>query len=168
MEDLLEIGQIVNSYGIKGFFKVVPFTDDITRFDKLKTVYIEKNKKLLSMEIEEVKYHKNLVLLKLKGIDDINDTEQYKNCYLKIDRKDAVELQENSYFIVDLIGMEVVTDEGVLLGNLIDVFPTGSNDVYVVKDEMGKQILLPAIGEVIKNVDVENKKMTVHLMEGLS
>ena len=168
MEDLLEIGQIVNSYGIKGFFKVVPFTDDITRFDKLKTVYIEKNKKLLKMEIEEVKYHKNLVLLKLKGIDDINDTEQYKNCYLKIDRKDAVELQENSYFIVDLIGMEVVTDEGVLLGNLIDVFPTGSNDVYVVKDKMGKQILLPAIGEVIKNVDVENKKMTVHLMEGLS
>lgn len=168
MEDLLEIGQIVNSYGIKGFFKVVPFTDDITRFDKLKNVYIEKNKKLLKMEIEEVKYHKNLVLLKLKGIDDINDTEQYKNCYLKIDRKDAVELQENSYFIVDLIGMEVVTDEGVLLGNLIDVFPTGSNDVYVVKDKMGKQTLLPAIGEVIKNVDVENKKMTVHLMEGLS
>ena len=168
MEGLLEIGQIVNSYGIKGFLKVVPFTDDITRFDKLKTVYIEKNKKLLSMEIEEVKYHKNLVLLKLKGIDDINDTEEYKNCYLKIDRKDAVELQENSYFIVDLIGMEVVTDEGVLLGNLIDVFPTGSNDVYVVKDEKGKQILLPAIKEVIKNVDVENKKMTVHLMEGLN
>ena len=168
MEGLLEIGQIVNSYGIKGFFKIVPFTDDITRFDKLKTVYIEKNKKLLSMEIEEVKYHKNLVLLKLKGIDDINDTEQYKNCYLKIDRKDAVELQENSYFIVDLIGMEVVTDEGVLLGNLIDVFPTGSNDVYVVKDEKGKQTLLPAIKEVIKNVDVENKKMIVHLMEGLT
>ena len=168
MEGLLEIGQIVNSYGIKGFFKIVPFTDDITRFDKLKTVYIEKNKKLLSMEIEEVKYHKNLVLLKLKGIDDINDTEQYKNCYLKIDRKDAVELQENSYFIVDLIGMEVSTDEGVLLGNLIDVFPTGSNDVYVVKDKMGKQTLLPAIKEVIKNVDIENKKMIVHLMEGLT
>ena len=168
MEGLLEIGQIVNSYGIKGFFKIVPFTDDITRFDKLKTVYIEKNKKLLKMEIEEVKYHKNLVLLKLKGIDDINDTEQYKNCYLKIDRKDAVELQENSYFIVDLIGMEVSTDEGVLLGNLIDVFPTGSNDVYVVKDKMGKQTLLPAIKEVIKNVDIENKKMIVHLMEGLT
>ena len=168
MEGLLEIGQIVNSYGIKGFFKIVPFTDDITRFDKLKTVYIEKNKKLLKMEIEEVKYHKNLVLLKLKGIDDINDTEQYKNCYLKIDRKDAVELQENSYFIVDLIGMEVSTDEGVLLGNLIDVFPTGSNDVYVVKDKMGKQTLLPAIKEVIKNVDIENKKMIVHLLEGLT
>lgn len=167
MPNLLEIGQIVNSYGIKGFLKVVPFTDDVTRYDNLKTIYIEKNKKLQEMEIEEVKYHKNLVLLKLKGIDDINDTLQFKNCYIKIDRKDAVDLPKDTYFIVDLIGMEVYTDEGKLLGELVDVFPTGSNDVYVVKDELGKQILLPAIGETIKNVDVSNKKMIVHLMEGL-
>ena len=111
MSNLLEIGQIVNSYGIKGFLKVVPFTDDVTRYNNLKTIYIEKNKKLQEMEIEEVKYHKNLVLLKLKGIDDINDTLQFKNCYIKIDRKDAVDLPENTYFIVDLIGMEVYTDE---------------------------------------------------------
>lgn len=167
MSNLLEIGQIVNSYGIKGFLKVVPFTDDVTRYNNLKTIYIEKNKKLQEMEIEEVKYHKNLVLLKLKGIDDINDTLQFKNCYIKIDRKDAVDLPENTYFIVDLIGMEVYTDEDILLGKLVDVFPTGSNDVYVVKDELGKQTLLPAIGDVIKNVDVPNKKMIVHLIEGL-
>lgn len=167
MNDFLEIGQIVNSYGIKGFFKVVPFTDDITRFDDLKSIYIEKNKKLEKKEIEEVKYHKNLVLLKIKGIDDINDTEQYKNCYLKIDRKDAVELPENTYFITDLIGIEVYTEEGELLGNIVDIFPTGSNDVYVVKDELGKQILLPAIGKVIKNVNVEAKKMIVELIPGL-
>jgi len=167
MQDLLEIGQIVNYYGIKGFLKVVPFTDDVKRYDNLKKIYIEKNKKLQEMEIEEVKYHKNLVLLKLKGIDDINQTEQFKNCYIKIDRKDAVSLPENSYFIVDLIDMEVFTDEGNLLGKIIDVFPTGSNDVYVVKDELGKQTLLPAISDVIKNVDVPNKKMIVHLLEGL-
>lgn len=167
MQNLLEIGQIVNSYGIKGFLKVVPYTDDVTRFSDLKKVYVEKNRKLEEMEIEEVKYHKHLVLLKLKGIDDINQTESYKNCLLKIDRKDAVELPENSYFIVDLIGIEVYTDTGKLLGKLEDVFPTGSNDVYVVKDELGKQTLLPAIGDVIKNVDVENKKMVVHLIEGL-
>ena len=167
MSNLLEIGQIVNSYGIKGFLKVVPFTDDVTRYDDLKTIYIERNKKLQEMEIEEVKYHKNLVLLKLKGIDDINDTLQFKNCYIKIDRKDAVKLPENSYFIVDLLDMEVYTDDEKLLGKIIDVFPTGSNDVYVVKDELGKQTLLPAIGDVIKNVDVENKKMIVHLIEGL-
>ena len=161
MDNLLEIGQIVNSYGIKGFLKVVPYTDD------LKTIYIEKNKKLSEMEIEEVKYHKNLVLLKLKGIDDINDTLEFKNCYIKIDRKDAVELPEDTYFIVDLIDMDVTTDEGENLGKIVDVFPTGSNDVYVVKDELGKQVLLPAIGDVIKSVDVKNKKMVVHLIEGL-
>ena len=167
MQKLLEIGQIVNSYGIKGFLKVVPYTDDITRFDNLKTIYIEKNNKLVEMQIEEVRYHNNLVLLKLKGIDDINDTLEYKNCYIKIDRKDAVELPKNSYFIVDLIGLEVYTEEGALIGTLVDVFPTGSNDVYVVKDELGKQILLPAIGDVIKDVQLENKKMVVHLIEGL-
>lgn len=167
MNDFLEIGQIVNSYGIKGFFKVVPFTDDITRFNNLKNIYIEKNKKLEKKEIEEVKYHKNLVLLKIKGIDDINDTEQYKNCYLKIDRENAVQLPEDTYFITDIIGIQVFTEEGELLGNIIDVFPTGSNDVYVVKNELGKQILLPAIGEVIKKVDVIAKKMTVKLIAGL-
>lgn len=167
MQNLLEIGQIVNSYGIKGFLKVVPYTDDITRFDELKKIYIEKNKSLKEMEIEEVKYHKNLVLLKLKGIDDINQTLEYKNCLIKIDRKNAVELPEDTYFIVDLIDMEVHTDEDKLLGKIVDVFPTGSNDVYVVKDDLGKQILLPAIGDVIKNVDVANKKMVVHLINGL-
>lgn len=167
MNDFLEIGQIVNSYGIKGFFKVVPFTDDITRFDDLETIYIEKNKKLEKKIIEEVKYHKNLVLLKIKGIDDINDTEQYKNCILKIERKDAVELPEDTYFITDLIGIEVYDEEEKLLGNLVDIFPTGSNDVYVVKDELGKQILLPAIGEVVKKVDIANKKMIVKLIPGL-
>ena len=167
MDNLLEIGQIVNSYGIKGLLKVVPFTVNVHRYNDLKTIYIEKNKKLIKMEIEEVKYHNNLVLIKLKGIDDITDTLEYKNCYIKIDRKDAVELPEDTYFIVDLIGLEVVTEEGLLLGTLIDVFPTGSNDVYVVKDELGKQTLLPAIGEVIKDVDIENKKMVVHLLEGL-
>ncbi len=167
MQNLLEIGQVVNSYGIKGFLKVVPYTDDITRYDDLKTVYIEKNKKLEEVEIEEVRYHKNLVLLKLKGIDDIDATLKYKNCIIKIDRKNAVDLPEDSYFIVDLIDMEVYTDEAKFLGKITDVFPTGSNDVYVVKDELGKQVLLPAIGEVIKNVDVANKKMIVHLIEGL-
>ena len=111
MQNLLEIGQIVNYYGIKGFLKVVPYTDDMRRYSKLKTIYIEKDKKLKEMQIEEVKYQNKLVLLKLKGIDDINDTLEYKNCYIKIDRKDAVKLPKDSYFIVDLIGMTVYTDE---------------------------------------------------------
>ena len=167
MESLMEIGQIVNTYGIKGFVKVVPFTDNINRFEDLKTLYVETKKGLENFEIEEVKYSKNTVLLKLKGIDDINIAEKYKNCYLKISRENAVKLPEDTYFIVDLLDIKVYTDEDIYLGNIIDVYPTGSNDIYVVKNEEGKQVLLPAISEVIKDVDVQNKKMVVHLLDGL-
>lgn len=167
MEQLMEIGQIVNTYGIKGFLKVVPYTDDITRFEDLKSIYVETKNSLKTFIIEDVKYSKNLVLLKLKGIDDINTAEIYKNCYLKIDRKDAVHLPEDSYFIIDLIGITVFSDNNEELGNIVDVYSTGANDIYVVKNELGKQVLLPAIGEVIKDVDIKNKKMIVHLIEGL-
>lgn len=167
MKQLLEIGQIVNTYGIKGYLKVVPYTDDITRFEQLETIYVENKKELKEYTIEEVKYSKNLVLLKLKGIDDINVAQGYKNCFLKIDREKAVHLPEDTYFIVDLIGLEVYSTQNIRLGEIVDVFPTGSNDVYVVKDELGKQILLPAIQEVIKEVDITNKKMIVHLIAGL-
>ena len=125
-----------------------------------KAIATKENKK-------EVKYSKNMVLLKLKGIDDINVAENYRNCYLKIDRKNAVELPEDTYFIVDLLDMEVETEEGETLGKIIDVYPTGSNDIYVVKNEEGKQILLPAISQVVKTVDIQNKKMIVHLLNGL-
>ncbi len=167
MEQLMEIGMIVNTYGIKGFLKVVPYTDDITRFEDLKSIYIETKNSLKTVIIEDVKYSKNLVLLKLKGIDDINSAEVYKNCYIKIDRKDAVSLPEDSYFIIDLIGLTVYTDNNEELGTIADVYSTGANDIYVVKDEQGKQLLLPAIGDVIKNVDIQNKKMIVHLIYGL-
>lgn len=167
MDNFLEVGQIVNSYGIKGELKVVPYTDDITRFDELKTIYIQIGKELEEYEIESVKYHKNNVLMKLKGIDDINDTERFRNCYLKIKRENAVKLPEDTYFIVDLIGIEVFEENGTSIGKIVDIFPTGSNDVYVVKDELGKQILLPAISEVIKEVDISNKKMIVNIIKGL-
>lgn len=163
----LEIGQIVNTFGIKGIVKVVPFTDDITRFDNLKKVYIKTKKGKKEYDIEEVKYHKNMVLLKFKGIENPEDAALLKNAYLLVDRKDAVPLPKNSYYIVDLLGLEVYTEEGVLLGILEDIYNTGSNDIYVVKDEKGKQILLPAISDVIKNIDIENKKITVHLLNGL-
>lgn len=167
MKQLMEIGQIVNTYGIKGFVKVVPFTDNINRFEDLKSVYVETKNDLEIYQIEDVKYSKNTVLLKFKGIDDINQAEKYRNCYLKIDRKDAVELPEDTYFIVDLLDMQVYTDENLPLGKIIDVYPTGSNDIYVVKNDEGKQILLPAIGQVVKEVDIQNKKMIVHLIDGL-
>ena len=167
MEKYLEVGQIVNTFGIKGQVKVIPFTDDIKRFDELKNIYIQKKNNLESFEIEEVKYHKNMVLLKLKGVDTVENAEKLRNSYIKIDRKDAKKLPEGTFFIADLIGLKVYTDENKLLGILEDIYNTGSSDIYVVKDEKGKQILLPAIKDVVKTIDLENKKIIVHIIEGL-
>ena len=163
----LEIGQIVNTFGIKGFVKVNPWVNDVTRFDDLKKVYIKIRKELKELEIEEVKYHKNQVLLKFKGVETVEQAEMLRNAILEIDRKDAIPLEEGEYFIADLLESEVYTDEGKKLGILEDIFNTGSNDIYVVKNELGKSILLPRIKEVFKEIDVENKKIIVHLIEGL-
>ena len=167
MQEFLEIGQIVNTFGIKGMVKVKPFTDDITRFDDLKKVYVELNKTKKQYEIEEVKYQKNMVLLKLEGIDDMTMAELLRNYYLKVKREDEPELEEGTYYIVDLIGLDVYSDDGKLLGKLDDIFNTGSNDIYVVKDELGKQILLPAISDVVKDINLEEKKIIVHILNGL-
>ena len=166
-QEMLEIGQIVNTFGIKGMVKVVPYTDDMRRFDDLKEIYVVTRKKKVKYEIEEVRYHKNMVLLKLQGIDSMDDAEKLKQCMVEIDRKDGIQLDEDTYLIVDLIGSRVVTDDEKELGNLVDIYNTGSNDIYVVKDELGKQILLPAISDVIKKIDVENKLIVVHLIKGL-
>ena len=163
----LEIGQIVNTFGIKGMVKVKPFTDDIRRFDELKTVYVEKNSTKTEYEIEEVKYHKDMVLIKFKGIDKVEQAEMLRNSYLTVSRDSVEKLEEGRYYIVDLLGLEVYTDEQILLGILEDIFNTGSNDIYVVRDKQGKQILLPAIQDVIKQIDIENKKIIVHLLPGL-
>lgn len=167
MEEYLEIGKIVNTSGLKGLLKVMPLTDDVTRFEDLETIYIQIGKDLVEKKIEDVKYIKNMVLLKLEGIDNIDEAEKYRNLYIKINKKDAIELPEDSYLIVDIVKCEVYTDEGELLGKMIDVLDTGSNDVYVVKNSEGKEILLPAIKEVIKSVDISNKKIIVKLMDGL-
>lgn len=166
-QEYFEIGQIVNTFGIKGFVKIVPFTDDMERFEELRSVLVVKQKQLIEMEIEEVKYHKNLVLVKFKGIEDINMAEKYKGCYIKIKREDARKLPKDTYFIADLIGISVYDDAGNLLGKVDDIFNNKSHDIYVIKDDLGKQILLPSIKEVIKDVDVDNGKIIVHLIDGL-
>lgn len=167
MQKYFEVGQIVNTFGVKGILKVKPFTDDANRFEELKKVYICKKEKLEEVEIEEVKYHKDMVLLKVKGIDDMNEAEKVKGLYLKIDRKNAKKLPKDTYFIADLLGLEVYSDKEEFLGKVDDIFRTGANDVYVVKDEKGKQLLLPGIPEVIKEIDLEKEKIIVHLLKGL-
>ena len=167
MTKYLEIGQIVNTFGIKGMVKVMPFTENIERFSKMKTVYVKNKKENKKYEIEEVKYHKNMVLIKFKGIENPEQADLLRQSYLLVDRTDEEPLAEGTYYIVDMIGLEVYTDEGELLGILEDIFNTGSNDIYVVKNELGKQILLPSIPDVIKKIDMPNKKVIVHLLPGL-
>ena len=167
MDKYLELGQIVNTFGIKGQVKVLPFKDDIKKFEKLKEIYIEKKHELKLFQIEKVNYSKNMVILKLKGIETPEEAEKLRSSYLKINRKDAKKLPEGTYYIADLIGLDVYTDENKLLGKVDYIYNTGSNDIYVVKDEQGKEILLPAIKEVLKQVDLENKKIIVHIIKGL-
>lgn len=166
MESLLEVGQIVNTYGIKGFVKVVPLVDNNNQFKSFKTLYIKNKNGIKELFIEEVKFSKNLVLLKFKGIETIEQAEELRNYYLQAKRND-IKLEKGAYFIVDLIGLEVYTENGKLLGILKEVLQPGANDVYVVEDETNKQILLPVIPDVIKNIDIEGKKVIVKLMEGL-
>lgn len=167
MQKRLEVGQIVNTFGIKGFVKVKPWVNDIERFDDLEKVYVKIKKETQKLEIEEVKYHKDMVLIKFKGIETVEQAETLRNCYLEIDREDAVPLEEGTYYIVDLLESKVYTDEGEYIGKLEDIYNTGAKDIYVVKNELGKTVLLPGIPEVIKEVNLEEKKITVHLLKGL-
>jgi 16S rRNA processing protein RimM len=167
MVEYLKIGQISNAHGIKGEVKVYPLTDDVKRFSKLAFVFLNEKDIYRKVEVESVKYLKQFVVLKLNGIEDMNQALKYKNVYIYVDRENAVKLPKGSYFISDLIGLDVSSNEGNYLGKIIDVFSTGSNDVYEVKSELGKSILLPAIKEVILQIDIENRRMLVKLLEGL-
>ena len=167
MEKYLEIGQIVNTFVIKWQVNVNPFTDYIKRFDELKELYVEKKHELKLFQIEKVNYSKNMVILKLKGIETPEQAETLRNSYLKINRKDAKKLPEGTYYIADLIGLDVYTDEDKFLGKVDYIYNAGSSDIYVVKDEQGKEVLLPAIKDVLKQVDLENGKIIVHIIEGL-
>lgn len=166
MLDYLSIGQIVNIHGFKGEVKVYPLTDDMSRFNKLKEVYVEENTQLVKYEVEGLKFLSNTVAMKLKGIDTEEAANKLRNFYMKVDRKSAVKLPKDSYFICDLIDLEVYDEKGLLLGTLRDVLQTGSNDVYVIQTT-GKDILVPALKEVVKLIDIKNKKIVVELPEGL-
>ena len=167
MEQLLQVGVISSTHGVRGEVKVFPTTDDVKRFKKLKKVILDTGKEQLPLEIEGVKFFKQFVILKFRGIDNINDIEKYKGKRLLVDREHAVKLKKDEYFIADMIGMDVFTEDGELFGALKDVMETGANDVYIIEMSDGKEVLVPAIKQCILDVDIENRKMLIHLLEGL-
>ena len=167
MEDLLKVGVITTTHGVRGEVKVYPTTDEPERFLDLDYVLLDTGKELRRLDIKNVRFFKNLVILKFDGLDNINDIEKYKGRDLWIPREEAQELAEDEYYIADLLGMKVLLEDGTEFGTLKDVMETGANDVYIVNSVEHGEVLLPAIKECILDVDVEAETMTVHLMKGL-
>ena len=167
MEDLLKVGVITTTHGVRGEVKVYPPTDEPERFLELDYVLLDTGRELRKLEIKNVKFFKNLVILKFKGVDNINDIEKYKGRDLWIPREEGQELEEDEYYIADLLGMSVVLEDGQEFGTLKDVMETGANDVYIIDSAEHGEVLLPAIKECILDVDLEKNVMTIHLMKGL-
>lgn len=167
MEQLLRVGVISSTHGVRGEVKVYPTTDDPNRFKKLKRIVLDTGREHLELEISGVKFFKNQVILKFQGIDNMNDIEKYKGKDLLVHREDAVKLEENENYVADLIDLKVITDDGKVLGTLTEVMETGANDVYVIETEEGKELLIPAIRDCILDVNLEEKVMTVHVLPGL-
>lgn len=166
-EDFIIIGKIVSTQGNKGEVKVTPLTDSIDRFNKLTDVHIRKenNKKLL--KVSNLKIKKNAVILKLEDIENIEKAKMIVGSFLEVKISNAVKLPKDTYFIFDIIGLEVYTNKNELLGKVDNIISTGSNDVYVVKNKNKQEILIPAIREVIKNIDLEKKRVTINMIDGL-
>ena len=167
MEKQLQVGVISSTHGVRGEVKVFPTTDDVTRFRQLKKVYLDTGREMLPLEIQNVKFFKQFVIVKFKEFDNINDIERYKRCPLLVTRENAVPLEEDEYFVADMIGMKVITEDGTEFGTLSDVMETGANDVYVIDSKEHGEVLMPAIKECVLNVDMESGIITVHLMSGL-
>ncbi|HJB14733.1 MAG TPA: ribosome maturation factor RimM [Candidatus Blautia excrementipullorum] len=167
MEDLLKVGVITTTHGVRGEVKVFPTTDEAERFLELEYVLLDTGRELRRLEISRVKFFKNLAILKFKDVDNINDIEKYKGCSLWIPREEGQELGENEYYIADLLGMNVILEDGTKFGTLKNVMETGANDVYVIESMEHGEVLLPAIHECILDVNLETNTMTVHLMKGL-
>ena len=168
MEDLLQVGVITGTHGLKGEVKVFPTTDDKERFLDLEEVLLDTGDELLELKVEYCKFFKKFVFVKFEGLDDINEVEKYMRCPLLVTRDNAVELEEDEYFVADLLGLTIIDDSGVTIGKLENVIETGANDVYEVLTEDGGRILLPAIKECILDVDMEEGIILVHLMKGLA
>lgn len=164
---MLRVGIYINTHGVRGEIKLYPTTDDVSRFYKGLKLTMDTGREPIELTVAGVKYFKNLVILKFEGIDNINDIERYKGSDLYVSREDALPLAEGEYYICDLIGCEVVEEDGNPVGVLADVMQTAANDVYVVKLQNGREALLPVIPDCVKNVDLSQKRITVYLMPGL-
>lgn len=164
--DYIQVGKIVNTHGIKGELKVYPLTNDIYRFDHLKTAFLGENK--LKVQVENVKYHKNLVILKLKGFDDINQVLSFKEKFIYVDDEGKIDLPKGHYFVFDIIGCKVYDTKNNTIGIVKEVIQSAGNDIYIVEDmDKEKEYLIPAVGEFFVDIDINKKKIIIDPIEGM-
>ncbi len=168
MDDMLRIGVVTTTHGIRGEVKVFPTTDDVNRFKKCDEVILITKEGNLTLHVESAKFFKNIVILKFKEFNSINDVEKFRKCDLMVTRENALPLKEGQYYLCDVIGARVVEEEeGKIIGKVTDVIETGANNVFVIRTEEGKEVLFPVIPECIKKVDTEEGVVTAHIMKGL-
>lgn len=167
MNQMLRIGVVTTTHGLKGEVKVFPTTDDVRRFDDCDEVLLVTKRETLTLHVERVRYFKNMVILKFKEFNTIEEVETFRKCDLMVTREHAVPLEEGEYFICDIIGAKVVKEDGSRIGEVRDVLETGANNVFVIATDEGKEVLFPSIPECIKQVDTEKKQVVAHIMPGL-
>lgn len=167
MEELLQVGAITSTHGVRGEVKVFPTTDDAKRYSKLKEVILGDGAGALVLHIEGVKYFKNMVIVKFKEYNSLNEVEAIKGKNLYVTRDNAVKLKKDEYFVADLIGLAAIDENKNIRGELVDVMTTGANDVYIIELEDGRELLLPAIKECILDVDFEKEVIRINILEGL-
>lgn len=172
MTELYQVGAITQTHGIRGEVKVFPMTDDVSRFKNMKELILDTGKEQIVLEVTSARPQKNLVILKFKGIDNINDMEKYKGCGLFVTKENRVKCKKDEYFIADLIGLRAIDEEGEAFGTISDVIQTGANDVYVITTKQGEEVMIPAIKDCILEVSVEEQDgqagyVRIHLLPGL-
>ncbi|MBU5437729.1 ribosome maturation factor RimM [Tissierella sp. MSJ-40] len=164
--DYIKVGKIINTHGIKGEVKVFPLTDNLERFDDLKKAYLGEKK--IKVELENVKYHKGLVIIKFKEYNNINEILSFKDYFIYVDEEERIVLPENHFFIYDILGCQVFDSMGKNIGIVEDVIQASSNDVYVIKDEKNnKEYLIPAVRQFFLEINIKEKKIIIDPIEGM-
>lgn len=166
-QEFITIGKVVTTQGNKGEIKVLPLTDSTDRFKKLNSIFIKNNVNQKALNIEKIKIKENMVILKIKDIENIKEAKLLVGSYLEIEREKAVKLPEDTYFVFEIIGLDVYTKNNIYLGKVDNVISTGSNDVYIVKIEDKEDLFIPAIREIIENIDLGKKSITINMVDGL-
>ncbi len=166
-DEFITIAKVVSTQGNKGEVNIFPLTDLANRFKNLTTVFLRNNNSQTTLNIEKIRIKENTVVLKFKNIENIKEAKMIVGSFLEVERKNAVKLPKDTYFIFEIIGLEVYAENNIFLGKVENVISTGSNDVYIVKGKNKKELFIPAIHEVVKNVNLEKKRINIKMVDGL-